>query len=85
MHAEGARLAVYLDYLWFDPHRDSIMNIEPGILMLYRSRDALPALAQSIVHLLHAAQRDYLPAVRAQVKSHMNQALHTALSKKVIV
>lgn len=43
--AQDAKLALFLDWLTYVPAEDNIMNIEPGVLLLYRTASQNPAMA----------------------------------------
>ncbi|CAG5083395.1 Similar to Ints3: Integrator complex subunit 3 (Mus musculus) [Cotesia congregata] len=50
--ASNAKLALFYDWLFFDPEKDNIMNIEPAILVMNNSMRSHPATMERIVQMI---------------------------------
>ncbi|CAG0882381.1 unnamed protein product [Cyprideis torosa] len=49
---QNCKLALFYDWLYYDPERDNIMNIEPAILLINFSLKTHPMLAASLLDFL---------------------------------
>jgi integrator complex subunit 3 len=50
--AANAKLALFYDWLFFDPEKDNIMNIEPAILVMFHSMRSHPAVTATLLDFL---------------------------------
>ena len=50
--ASNARLSLFYDWLFYDPDRDNIMNIEPAILVMFHSMRNHPAITAGLLDFL---------------------------------
>ena len=50
--ATNAKLSLFYDWLFFDAERDSIMNIEPAILVMYHSIRSHPVITVTLLDFL---------------------------------
>ncbi len=50
--ASNAKLSLFYDWLFYDPERDNIMNIEPAILVMYHSIRSHPAITATLLDFL---------------------------------
>lgn len=50
--AANAKLALFYDWLFFDPERDNIMNIEPAILVMSNSMRSHPAVTATLLDFM---------------------------------
>ena len=48
----NAKLALFYDWLFFDPEKDNIMNIEPAILVMNHSMRPHPAITATLLDFL---------------------------------
>ncbi|KAJ1723942.1 hypothetical protein LPJ53_001751 [Coemansia erecta] len=82
----GARvkLALFFDWLSYDPSRDSIMNVEPGVLMLARSVDRYAYLTESLVEFLAFVADAYCPRLAAEVHAGVARVMRDAVEKGVV-
>jgi len=48
----NAKLSLFYDWLFFDPAKDNIMNIEPGILVMYHSIRNHPFVSSTLLDFL---------------------------------
>ncbi|KAJ2721156.1 hypothetical protein GGI07_004138 [Coemansia sp. Benny D115] len=82
--AANAKLALFYDWLFFDPRADSIMNIEPGVLILARSVDKYTYLTASFVEFLAFVADAYHPPLAADIRAAIAAAMRDAVEKGVI-
>lgn len=52
VHAANAKLSLFFDWLFYDPERDNIMNIEPAILVMWHSNRSHPAITCTLLDFL---------------------------------
>ncbi|MBN3292435.1 INT3 protein, partial [Polypterus senegalus] len=50
--ASNAKLALFYDWLFFNPDKDSIMNIEPAILVMHHSMKPHPAITATLLDFM---------------------------------
>ncbi|XP_078063855.1 integrator complex subunit 3-like, partial [Mustelus asterias] len=50
--ASNAKLALFYDWLFFSPEKDSIMNIEPAILVMHHSMKPHPAITATLLDFI---------------------------------
>ncbi|KAJ3608564.1 hypothetical protein NHX12_023095 [Muraenolepis orangiensis] len=50
--ASNAKLALFYDWLFFSPEKDSIMNIEPAILVMHHSMKPHPAITATLLDFM---------------------------------
>ena len=50
--ASNAKLSLFYDWLFFDPDKDSIMNIEPAILVMFHSIRPHPAITATLLDFM---------------------------------
>ncbi|EEB13506.1 conserved hypothetical protein [Pediculus humanus corporis] len=73
--AANAKLALFYDWLFFDPERDNIMNIEPAILVMSNSMRSHPAVTATLL--------DFMCRVK-QVKLGMHASLKQIVKMRVL-
>ncbi|XP_052100494.1 integrator complex subunit 3-like isoform X1 [Mytilus californianus] len=82
--ATNAKLALFYDWLFFDPERDSIMNIEPAILVMYHSIRPHPAITATLLDFLCRILTNFSLPLSAQVKLGIYTAFRVILDKRVL-
>ncbi|XP_071116601.1 integrator complex subunit 3-like [Haliotis cracherodii] len=82
--ASDAKLALFYDWLLFVPERDSIMNIEPAILVMYHSMRPHPAITATLLDFLCRILTNYCPMLSVQVRQGIFTSLKTILEKRVL-
>ncbi|KAJ2005964.1 Integrator complex subunit 3 [Coemansia thaxteri] len=83
--AADAKLALFYDWLFYDPlGADSIMNVEPGVLLLARSADKYPFLTASFVEFLAFAADAYAPAMAPAARRSVGLVMRDAVGRGVI-
>ncbi|XP_014672236.1 PREDICTED: integrator complex subunit 3-like [Priapulus caudatus] len=82
--ASNAKLALFYDWLFFDPEKDSIMNIEPAILVMHHSMRPHPAITATLLDFLCRILPNFYPPLSAQVRQGVYTSLRQILEKKVL-
>ncbi|KAH9500797.1 Integrator complex subunit 3 [Bulinus truncatus] len=82
--ASDAKLALFYDWLFFDPERDSIMNIEPAVLVMFHSMRPHPAITATLLDFMCRIMNNFSPAHTPQIRNSIYTALRTILEKRVL-
>ncbi|KAG0344649.1 Integrator complex subunit 3 [Podila humilis] len=84
--ATNLKLALFYDWLFYDPQKDSIMNIEPAMLLMERSFTVMrePYLTSYFLEFLHFTVLNYHPPSKEFIQKHVGLAAQTLLEKQVI-
>ncbi|KAG0271175.1 Integrator complex subunit 3, partial [Linnemannia exigua] len=82
--AANVKLALMYDWLFFEPGRDSIMNIEPAMLLMERSVERALYLTAILVEFLYFTVENYYPPLREYIQEHVAKAAQTIVEKGVI-
>ncbi|KAF9386500.1 Integrator complex subunit 3 [Podila verticillata] len=82
--AANIKLALFYDWLYYDPTRDSIMNIEPAMLLMERSLMREPWVTAILVEFLHFTVLNYHPTQREVIQKHVGMAMQVLVDKQVI-
>ncbi|KAG0088835.1 Integrator complex subunit 3 [Podila epicladia] len=82
--ASNIKLALFYDWLFYDPARDSIMNIEPAMLLMERSLMREPWVTAILVEFLHFTVLNYHPTLREVIQKHVGMAMQVLVDKQVI-
>lgn len=82
--ASNAKLALFYDWLFFDPERDSIMNIEPAILVMFHSIRPHPAITATLLDFLCRIMPNFCLPLREQVQQGVYTSLRVILEKRVL-
>ncbi|KAG0040762.1 Integrator complex subunit 3 [Podila clonocystis] len=82
--ATNIKLALFYDWLFYDPARDSIMNIEPAMLLMERSLMREPWVTAILVEFLHFTVLNYHPTLREVIQKHVGMAMQVLVDKQVI-
>lgn len=80
----NAKLAVFYDWLCFDAARDNIMNIEPGILVMYHSIKNVPMVSSTCLDFLCRIMKNFFPKGEERIRAGVYNSLRTILEKQVI-
>lgn len=94
----NAKLALFYDWLFFEIHKDNIMNIgipkiaylsytcniEPAMLLMFHSIPKYPALTASLLDFLVGCMDFYDPTRKDYVKQGILNSLKVIISKGVI-
>uniref|UniRef100_A0A182QAQ3 SOSS complex subunit A homolog n=1 Tax=Anopheles farauti TaxID=69004 RepID=A0A182QAQ3_9DIPT len=79
-----AKLALFYDWLFFDPAKDSIMNVEPAILVMYQSIRTHPFLSCTLLDFLCRIMKNYFPKWEDRIRVGINNSLRKILEVKVV-
>ncbi|KAF6208233.1 hypothetical protein GE061_016685 [Apolygus lucorum] len=82
--ATNAKLALFYDWLFYDPERDNIMNIEPAILVMHHSMRSHPAVTATLLDFLCRIIPNFYPAMADKVKTGIYTSLRQILDKRVL-
>lgn len=80
----NAKLAIFYDWLCFDPARDNIMNVEPGILVMYHSIKNVPLVSSTLLDFLCRIMKNFYPKGEERIRSGVYNSLKVILEKQVI-
>ncbi|KAF9428955.1 Integrator complex subunit 3 [Podila epigama] len=83
--AANVKLALFYDWLFYDPSKDSIMNIEPAMLLMERSLyNREPWITAILLEFLHFAVQNYYPPLSETIHKHVGMAGQILVDKQVI-
>lgn len=80
----NAKLSLFYDWLFFDPLKDNIMNIEPGILVMYHSIKNHPLVSCTLLDFLCRIMKHFYPKGEDRVRTGIYNSLRIILDKQVI-
>jgi len=80
----NARLALFYDWLFFDPQKDNIMNIEPGMLLMMHSLHKYPQFSATLLEFLMLTMENYDASRPEMTRRGVQNSLHIMLSKGVV-
>ncbi|XP_055918367.1 integrator complex subunit 3 homolog [Eupeodes corollae] len=80
----NAKLSLFYDWLFFDPNKDNIMNIEPGILVMYHSIRNHPFVSCTLLDFLCRIMKNFFPKSEEQIRTGVYNSLRKILEKQVI-
>ena len=67
--ASNAKLALFYDWLFFQPDKDNIMNIEPAILVMHHSIKPHPAITATLLDFLCRIITNFCPKEQDKVRN----------------
>jgi integrator complex subunit 3 len=82
--ASNAKLALFYDWLYFEPEKDNIMNIEPAILVMHHSIKPHPAITATLLDFLCRIITNFCPREQDKVKNGIYSSLKQILEKRVL-
>lgn len=80
----NAKLAIFYDWLFFDPTKDNIMNVEPGILVMFHSIRNHPMVSTTLLDFLCRIMRNFYPKGEERIRAGVFNSLRKILEKQVI-
>ncbi|XP_044740759.1 integrator complex subunit 3 [Chrysoperla carnea] len=80
----NAKLALFYDWLFFEPDKDNIMNIEPAILVMYNSMRSHPAVSATLLDFLCRIIPNFCPSLVDKVRAGIFSSLRQILEKRVL-
>ncbi|XP_018427857.1 PREDICTED: integrator complex subunit 3 isoform X1 [Nanorana parkeri] len=82
--ASNAKLALFYDWLFFSPEKDSIMNIEPAILVMHHSMKPHPAITATLLDFMCRIIPNFYPALEGNVRQGVFSSLTHIMEKRVL-
>nr|XP_020666479.1 integrator complex subunit 3 [Pogona vitticeps] len=82
--ASNAKLALFYDWLFFSPEKDSIMNIEPAILVMHHSMKPHPAITATLLDFMCRIVPNFYPALETHVRQGVFNSLTHIVEKRVL-
>uniref|UniRef100_A0A672LBR4 Integrator complex subunit 3-like n=2 Tax=Sinocyclocheilus grahami TaxID=75366 RepID=A0A672LBR4_SINGR len=82
--ASNAKLALFYDWLFFNPEKDSIMNIEPAILVMHHSMKPHPAITATLLDFMCRIIPNFFPPLEGQVRQGVFNSLNFIMEKRVL-
>ncbi|XP_064201684.1 integrator complex subunit 3-like [Anguilla rostrata] len=82
--ASNAKLALFYDWLFFNPEKDSIMNIEPAILVMHHSMKPHPAITATLLDFMCRIIPNFFPPLEVQVRQGVFNSLNFIMEKRVL-
>ncbi|KAE8282598.1 Integrator complex subunit 3 [Larimichthys crocea] len=82
--ASNAKLALFYDWLFFNPEKDSIMNIEPAILVMHHSMKPHPAITATLLDFMCRIIPHFFPPLESQVRQGVFNSLTFIMEKRVL-
>ncbi|KAJ1649732.1 hypothetical protein IWQ61_009272 [Dispira simplex] len=82
--ASNIKLALFYDWFFYDPNVDSIMNIEPAVLLMERSLDKYAFFTEILMEFLDFTVKEYYSPMSSVLQAHVAMAMEDLLSKTVI-
>ncbi|KAI9100406.1 protein-domain-containing protein [Phlyctochytrium arcticum] len=83
----SANLAIFFDWLCWNPGVDNIMCIEPAILLMDRASHPpvdQPAVAAALIDFLYKTTQKFLPAMEADLRRNVGLAMRSILKMGVV-
>lgn len=80
----NAKLALFYDWLVFDPLKDNIMNVEPGILVMWHSIRNHPLVSSTLLDFLCRIMRSFSAHSEERIRAGVYNSLRKILEKQVI-
>ncbi|KAF9286494.1 Integrator complex subunit 3 [Mortierella alpina] len=82
--AANIKLALFFDWLFYDPAMDNIMNIEPAMLLMEKSVERYGYLTAILLEFLSFVTEHYYPPLREEIQKHVRLAGESLVDKGVI-
>ncbi|XP_062897930.1 integrator complex subunit 3 isoform X1 [Mobula hypostoma] len=82
--ASNAKLALFYDWLFFNPEKDSIMNIEPAILVMHHSMKPHPAITATLLDFICRIIPHFYPPLESHVRQGVFNSLNHIVEKRVL-
>ncbi|KAI8901902.1 protein-domain-containing protein [Globomyces pollinis-pini] len=86
-----AKLALFYDWVFFNPNFDNVMYIEPAMLLIEKSiiptnrkTKPKPHISSNLVEYLGLIVKYFAKTLEAKIKWHIQQAMQTLISRHVI-
>ena len=83
--ASNATFALFYDWLFYDPAVDSIMDIEPCILLMVNSLKSHPAITEALLDFMCKIPRIFCPSLTSSIRQGICASLNSILERKVLL
>ncbi|VVC28913.1 Hypothetical protein CINCED_3A006302 [Cinara cedri] len=80
----NAKMALFYDWICYDPKHDNIMNIEPAILVMLNSLRIHPTVTASLLDFLCRIITNFYPAQTERIRTGIFVSLQQILDKRVL-
>ncbi|XP_050547066.1 integrator complex subunit 3-like [Daktulosphaira vitifoliae] len=80
----NAKMALFYDWVCYDPKHDNIMNIEPAILVMLNSLRIHPTVTASLLDFLCRIIPNFYPAQSERIRNGIFISLRQILDKRVL-
>ncbi|XP_076035638.1 integrator complex subunit 3 isoform X2 [Oratosquilla oratoria] len=80
----NSKLSLFFDWLFYNTETDNIMNIEPGILVMYHSMRPHPVLTTTLLDFLCRIIPNFHPPLADKVRLGVTSSLRQILEKRVV-
>ncbi|XP_026681459.1 integrator complex subunit 3 homolog [Diaphorina citri] len=80
----NCKLALFYDWLCYDPEKDNIMNIEPAILLMSNSIPKHASITAGLLDFLCRIILNFHPTLTEHIKAGVVSSLHQILEKRVL-
>lgn len=80
----NAKMALFYDWVCYDPKHDNIMNIEPAILVMLNSLRIHPTVTASLLDFLCRIIPNFYPAQSERIRNGIFVSLRQILDKRVL-
>lgn len=82
--ASTAKLSLFLDWMTFNPGVDTIMCVEPGILLLTKSSFDSPNITSTLVEFLALSASNFYPPLSHQIRESIRLVIELCIQRGVI-
>ena len=79
-----ARLALFFDWIGFDPAQDNVMNIEPGVLLIFHSKPPQSPMASTLLDFLCKIVPSFHPPASEDIRQGILAAFRHLQEKRVV-
>lgn len=80
----NCKLALFYDWLSYDPEKDNIMNIEPAMLLMWNSIPKHASITAGLLDFLCRINNNFLPSSAEKIKSGVLTSMRQILDKRVL-
>jgi hypothetical protein len=82
--AQRAKLALFLDWFFFDPERDTLLCAEPTLLLLLHSAEKRPNITATLAEFLALMVTRYCPPLAEAMVASVTHVLNLAVAARII-
>uniref|UniRef100_A0A8D8V715 SOSS complex subunit A homolog n=1 Tax=Cacopsylla melanoneura TaxID=428564 RepID=A0A8D8V715_9HEMI len=81
----NCKLALFYDWLCYDPDKDNIMNIEPAMLLMFNSIPKHASITAGLLDFLCRIILNFHPSLTDRIKTGIVSSIQQILDKRVLV